>query len=223
MEEHERRCVNTACVHAEPVPWCWHSQQQNHCSLSKSWKGRKKRKGLRVAGEEETQAGSSSQFQHLLQRSGRSSRKERKQRIPARLCTRCSLHPISPSMQLREAPAHLQLPRRTKLPPNPPLLPGQLQTSCFPELSSLGSLGEAPGVWFSFTFPSGMAQQSPAPGELLQPNRGFPTGAACKRREGREGAGINYTCANETPRTWREAVKGQSRGGSSASLCNLII
>lgn len=50
--EHERRCVNTACVRAEPVPWRWHSQEQNHCPLSKSWTGRKKRKGCRVAGEE---------------------------------------------------------------------------------------------------------------------------------------------------------------------------
>lgn len=34
----------------------------------------------------------------------------------------------------------------TKLSPKPPLLPGQLQTSCFLELSSLDCLGEAPGV-----------------------------------------------------------------------------
>lgn len=86
------------------------------------------------------------QFQHLFQCSGRSSRKGREQRFPARLCTRSSFHTISPSTHLKEALAHLQLPRRTKLPPNPPLLPGQLQTTCLLELSSLDSLGEAPSV-----------------------------------------------------------------------------
>lgn len=94
--EHERRCVNTACVHAEPLAWCWHSQEQNHCSLSKSWKGRKKRKGHGCQGRRRRprlQAGSSPQFQHLFQCSGRSSREEREQRLSATLCARSPLHP----------------------------------------------------------------------------------------------------------------------------------
>lgn len=39
-------CKHSLCPY-RACAWSWHSQQRNHCSLSKSWKGRKKRKGRR--------------------------------------------------------------------------------------------------------------------------------------------------------------------------------
>lgn len=114
-------------------------------------------------------------------------------------------------------------PQKDKTSPKPSPAPWTTANLLFPGAELSGQPGRSSRCLVFLHISKWNGQQSPAPGELLQPNRGFPTGAACKRREGREGAGINYTCANETPRTWREAVKGQSRGGSSASLCNLII
>lgn len=176
-------CKHSLCPY-RACAWSWHSQQRNHCSLSKSWKGRKKRKGRRggdvIPGWEQPPGPA------LVPVFGKEQQRGKGAEVPAR----SPLYPISASTHLKEAAAHLQLSRWTKLSPNPPLLPGQLQTTHFLELSPLDSLGEAPGVRFALTFQGPMEVEhgwSPAPGELLQPSKGFPTGAVCKHREeGRE-------------------------------------
>lgn len=121
--EHERRCVNTACVRTEPVAWCWHSQEQNHCSLSKSWTGRKKRKGRRVAGEE-TSFPAAGWEQPPIPVLVPMLWKEQQNRSP--------LHPISPSTHFWEAPAHLQLLRSDKAFPKASPAPWTTANLLFP-------------------------------------------------------------------------------------------
>lgn len=131
-------------------------------SLSNSLKGEKKRKGPEMTGVGYTLPGyrqrAPPDCQPTRWRNPRpmlckeqQSRKTAK-RSAVRLCShQPSLselrHPTQPpSRHSEEAPACLRLPSEAEHPPNPALLPGQLQATCFLELSCLDSLGAAPGA-----------------------------------------------------------------------------